>query len=261
MIHTLIRNRKILWELSKNDCKARFSSSILGVIWTVLQPLINMLVIWLVFQVGFKSSNLADDIPFIIWYMPAFLIWNFFQEATSQATNSLIEYSYLVKKVNFNVEIIPPIKIISNSMIHLFFILFIIFVNFCYGKMPTIYYLQVFYYFFCAAAFSLALGWLFSAIAPFAADIANIVAIVIQVGFWVTPIFWDPSSLTETAQILLKLNPMYYVCMGYRDCFVYNQPVYAHPMLTLYFWLVTLIIWKIGVKIYKKSKDYFVDVL
>lgn len=261
MFRVLFSNRKILWELSKNDCRARFSSAILGVVWTILQPLVNMLVIWLVFQVGFKTSNLSDDIPFIVWYMPAFLIWNYFSEATSQATNSLLEYSYLVKKVNFNVEIIPPIKIISNGIIHIFFIGFIIFVNLCYGKLPTVYYLQVIYYFACAAFLSMSLGWFFAAINPFITDISNIVAIIIQIGFWVTPLFWDPSSLTGTAQIMLKLNPMYYVCMGYRDCFVYNTPVYMHPVLTLYFWTLTIIIWNVGVHLYNKSKVHFVDVL
>ena len=123
MIRKLVKDRKIILELAKNDCKARFSSSILGIVWTILQPLVNMLVIWLVFQIGFKTSNLSGDIPFIIWYMPAFLIWNYFQEATSQSTNSMLEYSYLVKKVNFDVEVIPPIKILSNELIIVFILI------------------------------------------------------------------------------------------------------------------------------------------
>ncbi len=261
MIRSLIRNKKTIWELGKNDCRARYSSSILGAIWMILQPLTNMLVIWLVFEVGFKASNLSEDVPFIIWYMPAFLVWNFFQESLSQASGSLLEYSYLVKKVNFEVEIIPPIKIVSNSFVHVFFMFFIIFVNFCYGKMPTIFYLQVFYYYFCAAALALAFGWFFSAFAPFATDITNVVAIILQIGFWITPIFWDPSSLTDTAMFILKLNPMYYVCMGYRDCFVYNMPFYKHPLLACYFWFITISIWFIGTRLYKKSKKHFVDVL
>lgn len=261
MIRKVIKNRKIILELAKNDCKARFSSSILGVVWTILQPLVNMLVIWLVFQIGFKTSNLSGDIPFIIWYMPAFLIWNYFQEATSQSTNSMLEYSYLVKKVNFDVELIPPIKILSNAFIHCFFIVFIIFVNLCYGKMPNIYYLQVFYYFFCAAMFSMAIGWLCSAITPFATDVSNIVSIIIQLGFWITPIFWDPSALNSTAAMLVKINPMYYICMGYRDCFVYNVPFYMHPLLMIYFWMITIALWMIGSKLYKKAKPHFDDVL
>ena len=261
MIKILLKNRKILWELAKNDCKARFSSSILGVVWTILQPLVNMLVIWLVFQIGFKTSNLQEDIPFITWYMPAFLSWNFFQEAASQSTNSVMEYSYLVKKVNFNVEIIPAIKIISNALIHCFFILFIVFVNLCYGKMPTIYYLQVAYYFFCAIAFSMAVGWLCSAIAPFVADVSNVISIIIQLGFWVTPIFWDPSALTDIAALLVKINPMYYVCMGYRDCFVYDLAFFLHPVQSVYFWFVTIVIWILGTKMFNRAKPHFDDVL
>lgn len=261
MFRKLYVDRKLLWELAKNDCKARFSGSMLGVIWTVLQPLVNMLVIWFVFQVGFKSSNLEGDIPFIVWYMPAFLIWNFFSEATSQGTNSLLEYSYLVKKVNFNVEIIPAIKVLSSAVVHLFFIVFIVFVNICYGKLPSLYYLQVIYYFFCAFMLALALSWLFGAITPFATDVANLVSIIIQLGFWVTPIFWDPSSLTETASFLLKLNPMYYVCMGYRDTFVYGVPFYSHYNLTIYFWGVVIVLFIIGTKLFKKSRPHFDDVL
>ncbi len=261
MIYSLWKDRKVLWELAKNDCKARFSSSMLGIVWTILQPLINMLVIWLVFQVGFKTSNLSGDIPFIIWYMPAFLIWNYFQEAASQSAGSLLEYSYLVKKVNFNVDIIPAIKILSNGFIHLFFILFIVFINLCYEKLPTVYYFQVIYYFFCAAAFSMALGWLCSSIAPYATDIMNVISIIIQVGFWITPIFWDPSSLKDTAQVLLRINPMYYVCMGYRDCFVYETWFFEHPIQTAYFWVVTILIWIFGVRLYRKSKVHFDDVL
>lgn len=261
MLKVLWKSRNILWELAINDCKARFSSSVLGVIWTVLQPLVNMLIIWLVFQLGFKTSNVSTDVPFIIWYMPAFVIWNYFQEATSQATNSLLEYSYLVKKVNFSVEIIPAIKIISNALIHLFFIVFIVFVNLCYGRFPSIYYLQVFYYFLCTMAFAMAIGWLTSAVAPFATDISNIVAVVIQTGFWITPIFWDASNLTEVAAFLIKINPMYYVCMGYRDCFVYNVAFWEHPGTTIYFWTITIIIWCLGTRVYKKSKSQFDDVL
>lgn len=261
MFKILWDNRKILWELSINDCKARFSSSVLGVVWTVLQPLINMLVIWLVFQVGFKSSNLEGDIPFIMWYMPAFISWNYFQEATSQATNSLLEYSYLVKKVNFSVEIIPSIKIVSNAIIHAFFLVFVILVNLCYGKIPTLYYIQVIYYFICVMALSMAIGWLTSSIAPFVGDVSNVVSLIIQIGFWVTPIFWDASSLTDIALFLLKLNPMYYVTMGYRDCFVYDVAFWEHLGLTIYFWFFVIIIWRKGTKIYKKSKVQFDDVL
>ena len=116
-IKELWSEKKLVWELAKNDCKARFSSSALGAVWTFLQPLINILVIWYVFEIGFKNPP-VDDVPFIVWYLPAFLSWNFFSEGLSTSTTSLLEYSYLVKKVNFKVSIIPVIKIVSAALIH-----------------------------------------------------------------------------------------------------------------------------------------------
>lgn len=59
----------------------------------------------------------------------------------------------------------------------------------------------------------------------------------------------------------MKMNPMYYICMGYRDCFVYDVPFYEHPVLMTYFWIVTIVIWLIGTRLYKKAKAHFDDVL
>ena len=110
-------------------------------------------------------------------------------------------------------------------------------------------------------ALAMALSWICAAVAPFATDMANIVSIVIQIGFWITPIFWDASSLTGLAGFIIKLNPMYYVCMGYRDCFVYYEPFWNHPLLTIYFWMIVIFAWLLGTRIYKRSKYHFVDVL
>lgn len=256
----IYKERKLLWELAKNDCKARFSSSALGSIWTFLQPLVNILVIWFVFQVGFKSAP-VEDVPFIVWYLPAFLSWNFFSEGLSQATTSLLEYSYLVKKVNFKVSIIPIIKILSASLIHFGFIIFIVIVNLLYRRNVSPYYFQVLYYFICTFVLMMGLGWLFSSISIFLSDFTNIINIIIQTGFWATPIFWDPGNMSPVVQQVLKLNPMYYICQGYRDSFIYNIGVWERPQITLYFWIVTIIIFYAGVRLYKKLRPQFDDVL
>ncbi len=261
MFSILFKNRRLLWELAKNDCKARFSSSLLGVFWTILQPLINMLVIWFVFQAGFKSANISGDIVFIVWYMPAFLIWNYFSESTSQGTGSIIEYSYLVKKVNFDIEIIPAIKIVSNLLIHSFFIIFIMAVNICYGIFPNMYYIQAIYYLICAVCLAHSLSVLFSSLAPFATDITNLVAIAIQIGFWATPIFWDATQMNSTVRMILKINPMYYICQGYRESFVYGVGFWEHPVLTCYFWILCICIYWIAIRTFKNSKRQFDDVL
>lgn len=256
----LWRDRSIIWQLAKNDCKARFAASALGVVWAFLQPLLNVFVLWFVFQIGFKSTP-VKDIPFIVWYIPAFLSWNYFQEAVSQATNSLIDYNYLVKKVNFDVPMIPLIKVISATIIHMGFIVFIVLISLLYGRMPTIYFLQMLYYCLCAFCLSASLGWLFSALNVFIRDVANLVALIMQIGFWMTPLFWDPTGLSPVVQNLLKLNPMYYVCMGYRESVVSAVPFWEHPLLTVYFWAFVAAFFILGSTVFRRLRPQFIDVL
>lgn len=259
-MHELWRDRTIIWELSKNDCKARFASSALGAVWSFMQPLLNVFVLWFVFQVGFKSMP-VDDIPFIVWYIPAFLSWNFFSEAVAQSTDSLISYSYLLRKVNFDIPMIPLIKIISASLIHMGFLVFILLINLIYKRMPTVYFLQMLYYFFCVFCLSASMGWLLSALNVFLRDVANLVALFLQVGFWMTPLFWSPVGLSPAVQLILKFNPMYYVCMGYRESVISNIAFWQHPYQTAYFWLVVLIIFIGGTTIFKRLQPHFADVL
>lgn len=102
----IVHDRSVLWGLAKNDVRAKFAASFLGSVWAFIQPLITLLVLWFVFQVGFRNPPVSD-VPFMVWYAPAYLVWSFFSEALTSGTNCLIEYSYLVKKVNFRVSIIP----------------------------------------------------------------------------------------------------------------------------------------------------------
>ena len=256
----LLKERNIIWNLAINDCKARFASSGLGVIWSFLTPLMTILVFWFVCQVGFKNPPIKD-VPFMVWYIPAYLSWNYFSETLVQAANSLMEYRYLVKKVNFEVAIIPVIKVISYALIHFGFLLFIVFVNLAYGRKVSLYYLQSFYYFFCMIVLLSALGWLLSAIAAFIPDMINVVSIIIQIGFWATPIFWNPDDMGTAVQTILKFNPMFYVCQGYRESFIYEIGFWSHPLYTVYFWLFVLIILIFGIRTFIKLRPQFDDVL
>lgn len=250
----------MLFALAKNDFKARFSTSLLGIVWAFIQPLVTILVMWFVFQAGFKNPPI-DDVPFMAWFIPGYLAWAYFSEALVSVTNALIEYQYLVKKVNFRVAIIPLVKIISSSFVHVAFIVFIFLVMIVYKIPCSIYNLQVIYYFFCMIILLIGLGWLLSAISAFPPDVANIVNVFIQIGFWATPIFWSPEKMTPFIQNVLKLNPMYYICQGYREAFILKEWFWNHYKVTVYFWIITMAILVIGALTFKKMRPHFSDVL
>lgn len=259
-IKDLYQNRFVIIGLAKNDFKARFATSYLGIVWAYIQPLITVLVMWYVFQIGFKNPP-VDDIPFVVWFVPAYLVWSFFSEAVISVTNSFMEYQYLLKQVNFRVSVIPFIKIISSSFVHLAFIFFIYLIMFFY-KMPiTLYSIQVVYYFVCTVMLLLALGWLLATLQVFIPDTGSLVNILVQIGFWATPIFWSPDRVTPTVQNILKLNPMYYICQGYRESFLEQVYFWDHPYMTLVFWIEVIVLLLAGTVTFKKLRPYLVDLI
>ena len=256
----LKREKSLVGRLSINDFVAKFSTSLLGSVWAFALPLVNILVFWFVFQVGLRNGD-VDDVPFIVWYVPAYLIWNFFQEALMSATNSIREYSYLVKKVYFPIATIPVIKIASSLIVHVVFIAFIIILNCVYHIAPSVYYLQAIYYVLCTIILSMGMGWLFSSISVIVPDVANIVNIFMQLGFWATPIIWNPNSISRRILTILKINPMFYVTEGYRQTFLYRRWFWQEPMYTIYFWILTVVVLAVGYRTFSRMQHRFADYL
>lgn len=259
-INDIISSRKLIWELTKKDFKSRYLGSYLGIIWAFIQPTITIIIFWFVFQVGFKSTP-VDNFPFILWLISGMIPWFFFSDSLSNATNSVLESSYLVKKVVFRVSVLPIIKILSALMIHIFFILFLLIMFAVYGYKPNIYNIQVIYYLFATIILVIGLSWITSALVIFLRDIGQVVAMLLQFGFWLTPIFWSLNLVPEKYHGLIKLNPMFYIIEGYRDTFIYHKWFWQHLYLTAYFWLVTLILFSIGAILFKRLRPHFADVL
>ena len=110
----IIEKRKLIWDLSKADFKKRFVGSYFGVIWMFIQPLVTILIYAFLFgEYGFKSPPPVPGASYVIWMVPGIVPWFYFSEALNTGTNCLQEYHYLVKKVVFQVEMLPIIKMIS----------------------------------------------------------------------------------------------------------------------------------------------------
>lgn len=259
-IKDILRDRKVLFDLAKNDFKSKYTNSLLGIAWAFLLPLITILVLWFVFEVGFRSGPVAN-IPFILWYVPAFLVWNYFTESLGAASSCLTDYYYLVKNMKFRVSILPSIRILSTSFVHIFFIGFIFVLYAVYGHMPRINNIQVIYYYFCLVVYLIGLTWITSALAVFSKDILNIINLIVQVGFWATPIVWSLDGMPAIVQNIVRLNPMYYICNGYREAFCMDLWFWDHPGLTFYFWAFTLIQLGIGVYVFRSLRPQFADLL
>lgn len=255
--------RKLILNLAVNDFKTRFAGSVFGTVWAFVQPICTILVFWFVFQVGFRNPNVGD-VQYILWFMTGLIPWFFFSEAWNSATNAFIDYSYLVKKVVFKINILPFIKIISALFVHLFFVAFMMVVYALYHRFPTMYYIQIVYYMLCMVALVAALSFVTAPLIIFFRDMGQIMSIVLQFGMWLTPIMWSVDNLPQGMGGLVnifKLNPMYYIVQGYRNSMIYNVPFYQNSLQTVYFWAFVLIAAIAGSTIYTRLKPHFADVL
>ena len=259
-LKSIIKNRKILWILTRNDLRQRYVGSFLGAAWAFIQPTATILIFWFVFEVGFKSQP-VDNFPFILWLVAGMFPWFFFAEGVTNGTNSILANAFLVKKVVFRVSLLPIISLLSALVIHLFFILFMYAMYSYYGYSPQLYWLQVFYYLFATVVLMLGLTWITSSVVVFFKDMGQLVAMLIQFGFWLTPIFWSITMIPERYHWIIKLNPMVYIVEGYRNSMIYHKWFWEDMQMTLYFWSMTAVIFVLGGFTFRKLRPHFADVL
>lgn len=260
LLLAIYHDRRLLLNLSLQDFKRRFAGSYFGMVWGFVNPMLTMTVYWLVFQFGFRTGDVGD-IPFLLWFLSGIVPWLFFSESLSSASNSFLEYSYLVKKVVFNVNILPLVKIISCMLIHLFFVVLVALISCCFGYYPSLYWLQLPYYLLCTVGLLFAVSLIFASIIVFFRDLNQIISIILLIGMWGTPIAWNLNIFPKSLHIFFKINPIYYLVEGYRDCFVQHIWFWQKPYLTLFFWMFICCLLLLGSFFYDRLKQSFADFL
>lgn len=261
----LWQSRKLIWKLAKNDFKKRYAGSYLGIVWAMAQPVVTVVMYWIVFDKVFdtKSQLVASgiEVPYVLYLTAGLVPWFYFSEAITQGTMALVEYNYLVKKVVFNISILPIIKVIAATFIHIFFVVVLLLVSIGYGCYPSIYTLQLIYYSFCMFLLVLGMSYLTCALVVFIRDLQQIINIALQIGMWATPIMWSIERLTDNMKTLFKLNPLVYIVNGYRSAIYEKVWFWEHFYSSTYFWIFTISMFCIGTLVFRKMRVHFADVL
>ena len=274
-IKTLIKNRRLIWQMSRNDFRNKFSSMSLGTVWGFAVPMIFMAIYYVIFNFVLKSGDIVTpsglQIPFIIWFLSGFSMWLFISDGLVNATNSIRTYSYLVKKTVFNVDIIPVFTLLSNGIVSL--VVFGI-----AGLVCTVYaivigmplfpnILCILYIIPAAFIFLAALTRLTSALATKVADVMAVINIFIQIIFWFSAILWDIKILDAKVPVLgklLRFSPFTYLVYGFRQAFTADYlPIITagYGLYTAGFWIITLLVFLYGNYVFNKNKKDFADVL
>lgn len=246
--------------LAKRELAAKYVGSFLGFLWAFIQPLVMIVVFWFVFSVGFKVKP-TNNVPFVVWLSAGMAAWFAFADIINGSTGSVILNSHLIKKTLLPSEILPVVTMVSSLLTHVFFLVVLVLLILFQKLTLSLYSLQFLYYLFCLIVLAMGVSFAASALNVFIRDIGQVVSVILQIGFWATPVFWDIGIFPQNIQNVLKLNPMFYIVQGYRESFIYKVPFWEHPTLTAYFWGVTVIIFISGALIFKKLKPQFADVL
>lgn len=258
----LFQSRHLIWKLAKNDFRKRYAGSYMGALWALAQPVVTVAMYYIVFDKLMRNTGRgAEGVPFVLFLTAGLVPWFYFTEALNNGTNAMREYDYLVKKVVFKISILPIIKVIAATFIHVFFVAVLLVVAAFYGYYPNIYTIQIIYYSFCMFVFVLALCYATCSVVVFFKDLTQIINIVLQIGIWATPILWNMDSVPYKWVFILKLNPLVYIVGGYRNAIYGKEWFFQDFFSTMYFWIVTVVLFGIGGAIFRRLKVHFADVL
>lgn len=256
----LISYRRVVLSLAVRSFQSRYIGTGGGILWSIVQPLATVFVFWIVFSIGFKAKG-PNDVPFVLYYMTAFLPWHFISEVLNASANTVIANRHLVKKMVFPTETLPIVEILVATVGHLILLAFTILLLFIHGAIPGLASLQIVYAYLCAVVLSLGLGWLLSATNVFHRDISQSLATLLNFWFWMTPVVWSMDMIPEKWRPLMMLNPMLHVVESYRNALLYNRPVWADTHQFLIFWSIVFLLCAGGAYVFRRLKPEFADVL
>jgi len=259
-LRVIWQKRQLIAGMAKRDVRSQYVGSFLGLFWSIIHPVVMISVFWFVFSIGFKAKPMSD-VPFVVWLTAGLAPWYLFSDIVNGSTNIVVAHAHLIKKNIFYPQILPFVKICSALVVHFVFLGVLCLLILFQDVTVTFWIIQAVYYLFCLIVLSLGLSWMLSALNVFIRDVSQLVNVILQVGFWMTPIFWDIHLMPSRVQCFLKLNPVYYIILGYRDSFISGIPFWSHPLYMLYFWCCSLSLLFLGAYVFKRLKPQFPDVL
>jgi len=222
-------------ELTKRDFTERYAGSVLGVFWMFIWPLVMIAIYTLVFSrvMGAKLPGISSIYSYSIYLIAGILPWTAFANTVSRASTVFVDKGNLISKIQINLPRLPIYIVLSETVTFIvsmvFYVLFVLMagveINFVALTMvPFIFMIQ--------QIFAYALGFFFATINVFFRDLKELVGILVQIWFWMTPIVYMKTMMPEFVQKLLLLNPAALFIGAYQDIFFYTRlPDFSHLLV------------------------------
>lgn len=249
----LFKYRVLIWTLVVKQLKVRYRGSILGFLWSFLNPLLLMIVYALVFLVYMRISMENYTVYMFCGLLP----WIWFSSSLIEGTSSIVLGGNLITKSMFPAEVLPMVSVITNlinyllglPMLFLFIILFKVKIGMSLFAFPIVVFIQFFF------TYGLVLGC--SSLNVHFRDVQHLIANFITLWFFLCPIIYPVSQIPERFRFTLYANPMAVITMAYNDIFFYHRfPNWKALALVL---IVSLFVYIVGNNIFEKYRDTFAE--
>ncbi|WP_165062545.1 ABC transporter permease [Adlercreutzia sp. ZJ154] len=252
----------LLYNLVSKEFKLRYRRSVLGVVWSMLNPLLMMIVMALIFSNIFRFT--FDMYPFAVYLILGQTFFTIFQDGTNGAMRSIIDAAPLIKKVHVEKIIFPTEKVIFAVVNFFFSLIAVCLVLLFFGMIPSWKIVFVPVLLLLLTVFTLGVAYLVGALTVFFRDIEHLWTVLTTVWFYFTPIFWPLDALRnngiEWVYTLIQFNPMYYFVSGFRQMVTgVALPTDIGISLTLVYCSVFAIVtFAVGLFTFKKLERKFI---
>ncbi|MEJ7820748.1 MAG: ABC transporter permease [Chitinophagaceae bacterium] len=251
----LWRYRELFYILSWRDIKVRYKQTVIGAAWSIIRPLLTTIIFTLVFSKIAKLQN-PGAAPYALMVFAGMLPWQFFSNALSESSNSLIGNANLITKVYFPRMIIPASSVIT-SMVDLgisFIIMLGMFIWFQFIPSWHIIFLPLFV--IMAFLCSFGVGLYLTAVNVKYRDFRYIIPFIVQFGLYITPVGFNSAVVPEKWKFWYALNPMVGVIDGFRWCILGDPMQWTSFFLSLF--IIVMFLW-LGVVYFRKMERSFAD--
>ncbi len=243
------------------DIRSRYAGSFMGFFWSVVHPLMQIILYYFIFAVIFKvrlgpeygGSNYA------FWLIAGLLPWLFFSETVMRAPRTVIEQASILKKTMFPSEIFPIVNLVAAMISHLISVIILIVFFIFSGYGISIKILLLFPYMLMIVIFTLGLSWILSALNVFVRDIGQVIGVVVNIWFYLTPVVYQSRYVPVRLQTVFRLNPMLHAIEGYRSAFLGKGDIAFTGIF--YLLAISIIVIVIGAFTFRRLKPAFADVL
>ena len=255
MIREIYAYREMLYNLVKRELRSRYKASILGFLWTFINPLMQLAI----YSFVFPNLMRVTEENYTMFLFVALLPWTAFQASLQAGTTCVIANANMVKKIYFPKTILPLATVLANMINYLYCMVIVLIVLPVVGIGYSKYLLFFPVVFLAEFLVAYGLCLIFSAFNVLYRDIEHIIAIVTMMWFYATPILYNISIITGKYEFLYKLNPMVGIIIGFRNILFYQEM--PNMKYLIYDFVVGLILILVGTKIFESISRRFAEEL